>query len=171
MLKTHKLFLIWQSDKEAQYLTDMLHQGYKLRKARFITQTFEKTQSTDGTIQLDYQTDSDLTDYLAIAKAAGWELLTTYPALQGKWLYLYHPDVQAQLYTDQQSRIDLFTRIRNHWTAFGVLMILLLIGPSFMNQMTLSRSIAPMILIIAYLYNFVNLTYRIHILKNTTKDL
>lgn len=170
MLKKHKIFTVWQADKEARYMTQMIHQGNVLVRTTGVTKTFETTAPRPGTVQLDYQLDADVDDYLAITREAGWELLTDYPILNGKWLYLYHPDEHARLYSDNQTKIELLQRLRNRWTIFGLFCLIIALAILVPLGFVAFSFILPLVLVIVYVINFVCLTRQIKRLRSPLKN-
>ena len=128
-MKTHKLFPVWQFQREAAYLTTQAHHGHRLTHTNGWCYQFQATAALPGVVTIDYQPRDQLADYRQLLEDAGWQWLTCTPALGGYWTYWYHPDPQAVLYTDATSTRDLFHRIRQRWTFLWLLLVALQVAP------------------------------------------
>ncbi|VDG20466.1 DUF2812 domain-containing protein [Lactiplantibacillus mudanjiangensis] len=165
MKRKFNLFPVWQFEREAQYLTSMLQQGLKIIDTTTFVINFENFAPQSGIIRLDYQLNTDMDDYLHLTQANGWQLLTTLPALNGRWLYLYNADSQAQLYSDNYSKIDLLIRLRRRWTLIALAAILF---SSYMAILGDSVSFASWpigLIFMLYLINFLAFSRQIYVLK------
>ncbi|WP_164511975.1 DUF2812 domain-containing protein [Lacticaseibacillus daqingensis] len=120
-----RLFWVWQSDQEAAFLTQLAHQGWRLTRRRGLVYHFAAETPLAGRVALDYQPKAALPEYEALMADAGWTLWQRSPAFGGSWLYWYHPDQAARIYSDAASQIDLLQRMRRVWTGFGALMLVL----------------------------------------------
>ena len=113
-------------DKEEEFLTDMSRQGWHFKSLRLFVYEFEKGQPINYTYKLDYKNDkkTDMSNYRAMYEDCGWENVFEFPVplRGGAWEYFRKRTDSGddQLFTDNQSKIDLLVRIRRTYAAVGL---------------------------------------------------
>ncbi|QHT58832.1 DUF2812 domain-containing protein [Paenibacillus lycopersici] len=129
--KRYRIWFSWQHEKEEQWINDLSRQGLQLKKAGLIHGMFERDETVRYTYRLDYQPGlgkgEKRDDYMALYRDAGWEYAGNCGAM---WFYFrkpWAPDEEQLLYSDRDSLVDYYNRIRR-------LMVVML----FVNLMLMS---------------------------------
>lgn len=133
--KVCKFFTVDSSDKEERFLENMAQKGWQFDHLSLFIYHFKKAKPEKYAYAIDYKlNNNDEASYLQLFEDAGWENVYTYPILKGKWIYFRKKATSESqkeyIFTDKQSFIQLWRKVRSRWTNFGLLGILfiLLIG-------------------------------------------
>ena len=127
-------------DKEEAFLSEMSRNGWHFKKLKFLIYEFEKGQPIDYIYKLDYKRniEIDKDNYFTMYKDCGWENVYEFRILGGIWEYFRKRATsgEEQLFTDNESRIDLLVRIRRGYV-FIALFFLGINAANFANIMGL----------------------------------
>lgn len=170
--KIFKLITVDNFEKEEVFLEEMAQKGWYFSKYTSGIYHFEQGTPEKYTYCIDYKEEKDdETSYLQLFEDAGWENVYAYPILRGKWMYFRKEETdetqKEQIFTDRQSFITLWKKIRHRWTVFGLAMIFLLLCIStfliFRAQQISGIIILLMTVLIVLLYGkmYINLTRKI----------
>jgi len=127
--KVWRFFTPDNYDKEEEFLTEMSRQGWHFKNLRLFIYEFEKGQPVNYTYKLDYKNDrkADISNYTAMYEDCGWEYVFEFPVpvRRGAWEYFRKRTDSGddQLFTDNQSKIDLLMRIRRTYIAIGIFFV------------------------------------------------
>lgn len=104
-------------DKEEEFLNEMSKKGYFLESYKLGFYQFKKTNNRDYTYRVDLMPDDidKQKEYLELVKDSGAELIQTYNA----WAY-FRKKGDFELYTDVDSQITLYTRIKNMFQTIAI---------------------------------------------------
>lgn len=110
MKKVSKLFFVWQSNKEKEWLESMALQGYILDKVTFFKYVFREEESKDMVYQFDFQilNKKSEPDYLELFK--DWTLVSKF----GSWYYfskIREGNNKDEIYSDENSKSEMFKRV------------------------------------------------------------
>ena len=114
-----KFRLYYDKDEEEKFLNKMSQRGYELKKFFCGFFTFEKEEENGFTYRIDHvggKSAEELEDYMEIIREAGAILVLRW----GPWIILKKKG-EFELYTDQSSKIKLYTRIRNMFIYFLII--------------------------------------------------
>ncbi|QHW32035.1 DUF2812 domain-containing protein [Paenibacillus rhizovicinus] len=132
--KRYHVWFSWEHEKEERWINDLSRQGLHLTGAGAISSKFERDESVRYTYRIDHQPGlgkgEKWNDYVALYRDAGWEYAGKSGAV---WFYFrrpWSPDESPQLYTDRDSIVAYYNRIRRLMVAmfFVNLIILCLNG-------------------------------------------
>ena len=125
-----KIFLPDSYDKEEQFLTDMSKKGWHFSHiAGLFFYVFVKGEQTAYSYKLDFQSEAKIPDrqgYLAMYADCGWEHIYRFGFARGKWEYFRKEsqrDGSAELFTDNESLIEMLSRIRRFYLFLGIVLI------------------------------------------------
>lgn len=174
--KVLKFFTVDNMEKEAAYLNEMAQQGWFFKEYKRFRYHFEKGEPAKYNYAIDYkETTGDEEEYKTLFADAGWENVYKYPILQGNWMYFRKPvtsgETDEAIFTDKESLVHLFQKIRKRWSLFGGLISLfLLLFAVFLPYNSLQIFYAILIIILVVLYGkmFINLTRKINNLNSNT---
>ena len=121
MKRIFKLFMIWNFDKEEQWLNDMADQGYCLRFVGLLRYDFD--QCTPGSYNYKLEllehspTAHESEQYLSFLAETGVEHIGTIM----RWVYLRKKKEKGpfELFSDNESRIKHLNRILQFIAVFG----------------------------------------------------
>ena len=110
-----KFFTVMEYDKEAEYLSKMHRNGWKLSYVTFpCFYHFVRTQPEDVRYQLDYNRDSEFqhNSYIQMFEDCGWEYLFDFVG----YSYFRKPTVMMdsdteEIFCDDESRLDMIRRM------------------------------------------------------------
>lgn len=159
-------------EKEENYLEEMSKKGWHFTKYKDFRYFFESGDSNDVIYQIDYHSsyEGDKEDYLQLFKDSGWTLVFTYPIFDGEWCYFKKQktsDEPSKIYTDNDSKIELFSKIRKLWGTFGLIICLLFLPITFISGILTSNSF--LIYFVLLMFTFIALLYLKMVLNLTKK--
>ncbi len=104
-----KYHLIWEDDKEEQWLNDMARQGLHLVHANVLgNYTFARGEPAEVSYRLDYRLGGNRdANYFQLFKDAGWEHVMS---VNG-WEYWRKAGAGRDIFTDNGSKIHKYQRI------------------------------------------------------------
>ena len=127
MSETKKVLRFFTPDnyeKEEAFLTEMSRKGWHFIRFKVFVYEFEKGQPMNYVYKLDYKRDKkeDKDNYLAMFKDCGWENIYEFRMLGGVWEYFrkISDTGEDQLFTDNESKIDLLVRIRRGYIFIAI---------------------------------------------------
>lgn len=113
--RIHKLFWVWEFEKEERWLNDMAAQGWVLSKVGFCTYTFEQAKRGEYTLRLELLDEGTGTEagkaYIDFVESTGAE----YIGFVARWVYFRKRTSEGafDLFSDIDSRIAHVRRILN----------------------------------------------------------
>lgn len=131
-----KFRLYYDKDKEEEFLNNMSQKGYELKNFSFGFYTFNKCKANEYTYRIDLVGDKcreELEDYLELLKDDGVILIKRW----GPWMILEKKG-NFDLYTDKESKIKLYTQIRNMFAYSSIFEGIGVIG-NIIPYMTISK--------------------------------
>ena len=115
--RTFKMFAAWDYEFEEQEYNRMSEQGWQLVNGGSFSQKYEYDDSVLYRYQLDYNNDvKDMTRYDETFRDAGWERVNSTANGWHVFRKVYDkslPDEAYEIYTDEQSRVEMLKRWRN----------------------------------------------------------
>lgn len=156
-----KFRLYFDKDKETAWLNEMSNQGYALTDFFMGFYVFQKCEKGQYTYQIDFgnQFFSVSKDYREFMADAGIEIVQTW----GFWVFLRKPSSEGefQLYTDVDSQIEHYSKIRSMFKAVTILEFVCF----FINFTAALTSNLPIswtctFLLLAIVIGFINITFR-----------
>lgn len=120
--RVHKLFFVWQEQKEEKWLMSMAAQGWHLRKVAFCTYYFDKGDPQDMVYRLysHPKSEANLKSCIELFEDAGWEWVDRILS----WQYfrkVYEEGKLDEILSDNQSKIDALKRWRRFTIMVGAL--------------------------------------------------
>ena len=116
-----KFRLYWDKDKETVWLNDMAAKGYAMTGFFAGFYTFEKCEPGEYTYQIDFgdKFGSVTNDYREFMEETGVEIVQTW----GFWVILRKKTADGPfvLYTDVDSQITHYTKIRNMFKVAAII--------------------------------------------------
>ena len=112
-----KFRLYYDKDKEEAFLNDMSAKGYAMKRFFLGVYTFEKCQPGEYTYRVDLISDKTVeqrNELYDLIRDSGGELVQTW----GIWA-IFRKKGNFELYTDPESQIKQFKRIRTDISPFG----------------------------------------------------
>ena len=115
--RTFQFFAAWDYEFEEQEFNRMSEQGWQLVSGGSFSQKYEYDDSVIYRYRLDYNNDvKDMTRYDETFRDAGWERVNS--TFNGWHVFRkvfdpQKPDEEYEIYTDDQSRVDMLKRWRN----------------------------------------------------------
>lgn len=106
----HKFRLYFDKDREETFLNDMAEKGYAMEKFFLGLYTFTRCEPGEYTYRVDLihgKTVKETNDFYDLVREAGGELVQTW----GFWAF-YRKRGAFELYTDQDSQISQYEKIR-----------------------------------------------------------
>ena len=107
-----KFRLYYDKDKEEAFLNEMSAKGYAMKRFFLGFYTFEKSQPGEYTYRVDLisdKTTEQRNELYDLVQDSGGELVQTW----GIWAF-FRKKGNFELYTDPESQIKQFKRIRTH---------------------------------------------------------
>ncbi|EOI6973793.1 DUF2812 domain-containing protein [Listeria monocytogenes] len=172
--KVFKFFTVDNMEKEESYLNEMAQNGWFFQKYKSFKYHFEQGEPAKYSYAIDFkENEGDEEAYKTLFEDAGWEIVFSYPVLNGNWMYFRKAvapgDTEEAIFTDETSLIQLYKNIRKRWTIFGAIVSLflfveLLIVFQMENNIGITTFICIIFLILVTLYGkmFFNLTRKIN---------
>lgn len=114
-----KFRLYYDKDKEEKFLNSMSAKGYAMKSFFLGFFWFEKSKPNEYTYRIDLiqgKTKKEIKDYINIIEDSGAEFIQKW----GMWIF-FRKKGNFELYTDKESQIERYTRIRN---VFGMLSLI-----------------------------------------------
>ena len=115
--RTFHMFAAWDYEFEAKEYDRMSAQGWQLVSGGSFTQKYEFDDSVVYRYQLDYNNDvKDMERYDETFRDAGWERVNSTANGWHIFRKAYDaalPDEEYEIYTDEQSRVEMLKRWRN----------------------------------------------------------
>ena len=126
--RTFKVFAAWDYEFEAREFDRMSEQGWQLVSGGCFTQKYEFDDSVVYRYQIDYNNDvKDMVRYDETFRDAGWERVNSTANGWHIFRKVYDkslPDEEYEIYTDEQSRVEMLKRWRRVcYIGFGMVLI------------------------------------------------
>ena len=126
--RTFKVFAAWDYEFEEKEFDRMSEQGWQLVKGGSFSQKYEYDDSVIYRYQIDYNNDiSDMARYDETFRDAGWERVNSTANGWHIFRKVYDkslPDEEYEIYTDEQSRVEMLKRWRRVcYIGFGMVLI------------------------------------------------
>lgn len=153
--------LYFDKDKETKWLNDMADQGWAMNGFFAGFYRFEPCEKGKYTYQIDFGNEffSVSDDYREFMSDSDIEIIQSW----GFWVFLrkLSSEGEFQLYTDVDSQIEHYKKIRNMFKAVTVIELICLFIELFSASMTNSPLLWSFVfLILAIIIAFVNITFR-----------
>lgn len=153
--------LYFDKDKETRWLNDMSDQGWAMNGFFAGFYRFEPCEKGKYTYQIDFGNEffSVSDDYREFMSDSDIEIIQSW----GFWVFLrkLSSEGEFQLYTDVDSQIEHYKKIRNMFKAVTVIELICLFIELFSASMTNSPLLWSFVfLILAIIIAFVNITFR-----------
>lgn len=153
--------LYFDKDKETRWLNDMADQGWAMNGFFAGFYRFEPCEKGKYTYQIDFGNEffSVSNDYREFMSDSDIEIIQSW----GFWVFLrkLSSEGEFQLYTDVDSQIEHYKKIRNMFKAVTVIELICLFIELFSASMTKSPLLWSFVfLILAIIIAFVNITFR-----------
>lgn len=153
--------LYFDKDKETRWLNDMADQGWAMNGFFAGFYKFEPCEKGKYTYQIDFGNEffSVSDDYREFMSDSDIEIIQSW----GFWVFLrkLSSEGEFQLYTDVDSQIEHYKKIRNMFKAVTVIELICLFIELFSASMTNSPLLWSFVfLILAIIIAFVNITFR-----------
>ena len=151
----------FDKDKETKWLNDMADQGWAMNGFFAGFYRFEPCEKGKYTYQIDFGNEffSVSDDYREFMSDSDIEIIQSW----GFWVFLrkLSSEGEFQLYTDVDSQIEHYKKIRNMFKAVTVIELICLFIELFSASMTKSPLLWSFVfLILAIIIAFVNITFR-----------
>lgn len=151
----------FDKDKETRWLNDMSDQGWAMNGFFAGFYRFEPCEKGKYTYQIDFGNEffSVSDDYREFMSDSDIEIIQSW----GFWVFLrkLSSEGEFQLYTDVDSKIEHYKKIRNMFKAVTVIELICLFIELFSASMTKSPLLWSFVfLILAIIIAFVNITFR-----------
>ena len=115
--RTFKIFAAWDYEFEEREFNRMSEQGWQLVNGGSFSQKYEYDDSVIYRYQLDYNNEiKDMARYDETFRDAGWERVNSTANGWHIFRKAYDkslPDEEYEIYTDEQSRVEMLKRWRN----------------------------------------------------------
>ena len=156
-----KFKLYFDKDKETQWLNEMSQKGWAMTGFFAGFYRFEPCEKGKYTYQIDFGNEffSVSDDYREFMSDSDIEIIQSW----GFWVFLrkLSSEGEFQLYTDVDSQIEHYKKIRNMFKAVTVIELICLFIELFSASMTNSPLLWSFVfLILAIIIAFVNITFR-----------
>ena len=153
--------LYFDKDKETKWLNDMADQGWAMNGFFAGFYRFEPCEKGKYSYQIDFGNEffSVSDDYREFMSDSDIEIIQSW----GFWVFLrkLSSEGEFQLYTDVDSQIEHYKKIRNMFKAVTVIELICLFIELFSASMTKSPLLWSFVfLILAIIIAFVNITFR-----------
>jgi len=162
-LTKFKFFGVWQDRQEEAWLREMGKQGWHLSSLFPLVYTFTRGEPRDDVYRLDFiASGKDSESYLRLFRDAGWEHLGS---LTG-WQYFrkpYEAGEAAEIYTDAESKMQKYRRVRMRLAAVMPVLIVTVANPAFGRFSSIRVFVAAVLLLLVY--SLVRVSLRIRQLK------
>ncbi len=177
MKKEFKIFTVDNFEKEETYLRKMALAGFHFKSYQGFKYCFENGEPQNSYYRIDYHSpeDGDKEEYIQLFKDSGWEIVFSFPILDGEWVYFKKNGDQAgstEIFTDTSSKVQLFHKIKTKWLRFASLISICILIPSLITSLAFGESISLLIVLpilagIIFLYGKMvfNLTKKIQELE------
>lgn len=114
---TYKIYAAWDFDKEAEELNRMSEKGWQLVEGGCFHQKYEFDDSVIYRYQIDFNNKiQNMAHYDEVFRDAGWERVCSTFNNWHIFRKVYNPDLsdeEYEIYTDEQSRVEMLKRWRN----------------------------------------------------------
>lgn len=113
-------------DAEEEYLNGMSKKGYYLENFNCGFYKFKKIKETNYTYRIDLvpnKPQQEIQEYIELVKESGAEFIQTW----GTWMY-FRKKGDFQLYTDVESQLDFYNRIKKMFSLIGLGELMIAIG-------------------------------------------
>ncbi|WP_176974146.1 DUF2812 domain-containing protein [Trichococcus collinsii] len=147
MMKKFRLY--YDKDKEEAFLNDMSEKGYAMKRFFLGVYTFEKSQPGEYTYRVDLisdKTTEQRNELYDLVQDSGGELVQTW----GIWAF-FRKKGNFELYTDPESQIKQFGRIRTIFLRLAIVEFLLSI-PQWYNAIQTKE---PMLILMSMLLTLI----------------
>ena len=127
--RTFKVFAAWDYEFEEREFNRMSEQGWQLVNGGSFSQKYEYDDSVIYRYQLDYNNEiKDMARYDETFRDAGWERVNSTANGWHIFRKAYDkslPDEEYEIYTDEQSRVEMLKRWRNVCFIFICIVLIL----------------------------------------------
>lgn len=134
-----RIFTADNYDKEEEFLREMSLEGWHFRALNLFWYEFEKGEPREYNYKLDFKPRYNEIDseYLTMFKDFGWERIYEFRAFRGVWEYFRKEadGAENELYTDDESKIELLGRIRRFYLFLGIFFVSI----SLVNAVNIAR--------------------------------
>lgn len=143
----------YDKDKEEEFLNKMSSKGYAMKKFILGFYFFEKSTPNEYTYRVDLirdKTEKELHEYISLIEESGADFIQKW----GFWAF-FRKKGEFELYTDIDSQISLYKRIRTTYAIFTGMELCFLpsqIHNIYFNSIFMYLSILLSVVIIAFLY-------------------
>jgi Protein of unknown function (DUF2812) len=157
-VKKFRPFTVDQFEKEQEYFEEMSSKGFHFENYKFPFYKFKEGEPQHYQYQIDFQNlDSENKEsYLQLFKDDGWEFVMEYGGVYGTWFYFRKPKSEEQtplIFTDTDSKIELYGKIRKNWAFYFIILFLLTMLPNFLMGNTFVSIFTNVIwIIVAFIY-------------------
>lgn len=164
-----KFRLYYDKDKEEEFLNTISKRGYELVNFFLGFYTFKKCDPNEYTYRVDLignKNREELEDYMELLEDSGVVLIRRW----GPWA-IFKKKGEFELYTDKESQIKLYTRIRNMFGSLGILELACMIGPmvsyiQYKERIALYVTILILLTVLAFTNQVFKCNKKIKNLKN-----
>ena len=145
-----KFFGVWQDQEEEIWLRKLAREGWHLSSLFPLVYTFTRGEPRDDVYRLDFnESRKDLDEYLQLFRDAGWEYVGS---LTG-WQYFrkpYEAGEAAEIYTDAESKIQKYRRVRMRLAALMPAVLATVANPAFGPASSIRVFVAAVLLLLVY---------------------
>jgi Protein of unknown function (DUF2812) len=103
-----KHFFIWDTEKEEQWLSEMVAQGWEFYDYNIVCYTFKQTAPQNKVYKIDHKDDiANMDEYFSLYEACGWEYVTTFGDK-----YYFRCKASAEepaIYSENETKIEKMT--------------------------------------------------------------
>jgi hypothetical protein len=148
-----KFRLYYDKDKEEAFLNDMSAKGYAMKRFFLGLYTFEKSQPGEYTYRVDLisdKTTEQRNELYDLIRDSGGELVQTW----GIWA-IFRKKGYFELYTDPESQIKQFRRIRKIFIRLAIVEFLLSI-PQWYNALQIKE---PLLILMSLILTIIALVF------------
>ncbi|MFY9902727.1 MAG: DUF2812 domain-containing protein [Trichococcus sp.] len=148
-----KFRLYYDKDKEEAFLNDMSAKGYSMKRFFLGLYTFEKSQPGEYTYRVDLisdKTTEQRNELYDLIRDSGGELVQTW----GIWA-IFRKKGYFELYTDPESQIKQFRRIRKIFIRLAIVEFLLSI-PQWYNAIQIKE---PVLILMSLILTIIALVF------------
>ncbi|MGB7474415.1 DUF2812 domain-containing protein [Trichococcus sp.] len=148
-----KFRLYYDKDKEEAFLNDMSAKGYAMKRFFLGLYTFEKSQPGEYTYRVDLisdKTTEQRNELYDLIRDSGGELVQTW----GIWA-IFRKKGYFELYTDPESQIKQFRRIRKIFIRLAIVEFLLSI-PQWYNAIQIKE---PVLILMSLILTIIALVF------------
>jgi len=126
--RAYAVLVFPDSEREEPFLNEMSQKGWHLIKTNFFYCFFQKGEPLDYQYRMEFIGKKQENEaYMQLLQDVGWEIVDTRRDELGTWAYcrkLRSNEDTLELYTDQESKLELIRRIRRaYWRMIGIALL------------------------------------------------